>query len=64
MKQHLVEKKELTMFFSDIAGFTSVSEALTAEKLVEWLEYLAAVTETLLNITTVDKYIGDAVMAF
>ena len=60
------EKKELTMFFSDIAGFTSVSEALTAEKLVEWLgEYLAAVTETLVKHNgTVDKYIGDAVMAF
>jgi adenylate cyclase len=59
-------KKEVTIFFADIAGFTSVSEALTAEKLVEWLgEYLAAVTGTLVkHNATVDKYIGDAVMAF
>jgi len=59
-------KEEVSIFFSDIAGFSSVSEHLPPEQLVDFLgEYLSTVTETLLDCNaTVDKYIGDAVMAF
>ena len=57
---------ELTVFFSDIAGFTSIAEALSPPKLVEQLgEYLEAMTEEVRKQEgTVDKYVGDAVMAF
>ncbi|MBF0500302.1 MAG: adenylate/guanylate cyclase domain-containing protein [Candidatus Riflebacteria bacterium] len=60
------EKFELTVFFSDVAGFTSISEALTAENLVILLnEYLGAMTDILFKYNgTLDKFIGDAVMAF
>jgi class 3 adenylate cyclase len=60
------EKKELTIFFSDIADFTAISELLPAERLVEELSaYFDVVTRAILeNSGTVDKYIGDAVMAF
>lgn len=59
-------KKNITIMFSDIRGFTSISEALGPEKLVELLNgYLTAVTEVILRRRgVVDKYIGDAVMAF
>jgi adenylate cyclase len=59
------EKKELTVFFSDIAGFTNFSELLDAEELITMLnEYLGAMTEIILkNNGTLDKYVGDAVMA-
>ena len=54
------------MFFSDIAGFTSISEELTAMATVNLLNhYFAAVTESIrTNNGIVDKFIGDAVMAF
>ena len=60
------EKVELTIFFSDVAGFTSISEALTPEELVVLLnEYLGAMTDLLFEYGgTLDKFIGDAVMAF
>jgi len=60
------EKKNITVFFSDIAGFTSISEKLGAEELVEQLnEYLDAMSEVILEQDgTIDKYIGDAIMAF
>ena len=59
-------KKELTVFFSDIRGFTSISERLTPEQLVHLLnEYLTEMTNVILkNNGVVDKYIGDAIMAF
>ena len=59
-------KKQLTIFFSDIANFTAISESYPAEKLVLHLsEYFEEMTEILnKNNGTVDKYIGDAVMAF
>ena len=59
------EKKELTVFFSDIASFTNFSEKLDAVDLVGILnEYLSAMTDIILkNDGTLDKYVGDAVMA-
>lgn len=60
------EKKSLTVFFSDIAGFTTISEKLEPEQLVEFLgEYLGEMTKIIHDHKgTVDKFIGDAVMAF
>ncbi len=59
------EDKRVTVFFSDIAGFTSISEKLPTEKLVHLLnQYLTEMSDIVLkNRGTVDKYIGDAVMA-
>jgi adenylate cyclase len=58
-------KKELTVFFSDIASFTNFSEKLDAEELVLLLnEYLSAMTDIILKHDgMLDKYVGDAVMA-
>ena len=60
------EEKELTVMFGDIRGFTSISEGLTPNDLVLLLnEYLGAMTNVLFkNLGTLDKYIGDAIMAF
>lgn len=60
------EKRNLTVMFSDIEGFTSISEKLTPEALVKFLnEYLGAMTEIVLkNEGTLDKYEGDAIMCF
>lgn len=60
------EKREITILFSDIRGFTTISEALGPEKLVAFLnEYLTEMTNIILkNRGVVDKYIGDAIMAF
>lgn len=56
----------LTMFFSDVAGFTSISESLTPAELVPHLgEYLQAMADAIrAERGTLDKYIGDAVQAF
>lgn len=60
------ENRELTMFFSDIKDFTSISEHLSPGKLVESLgEYFSVTSKTIINSNgTVDKYIGDGIMAF
>ncbi len=59
------EKKELTVFFSDLKGFTSISEGLTPERLVLLLNrYLTAMTDIILaHEGYLDKYEGDAIMA-
>jgi len=59
------ERKELTVLFSDIRGFSLFSEGMAPEKLAAFLgEYLTPMTELVLaSGGTLDKYIGDAVMA-
>lgn len=60
------EKRELSIFFSDIAGFTSLSEQLDPRSLVLLLnKYLTALTDIVLeNGGTLDKYEGDAIICF
>ncbi len=59
------EKKNLTMLFSDVRGFTTISEALDAEELSHLLNiYLTPMTNIVFDYSgTLDKYIGDALMA-
>jgi adenylate cyclase len=59
------EKRELTVLFSDICGFTTLSEKLAPDKLVAFLNtYLSPMTRSVLSQRgLLDKYIGDAVMA-
>ena len=60
------EARELTLMFTDLANFTTMSEHLSAEATVEVLtEYFNAMTPVIHRYGgTVDKFIGDAVMAF
>ncbi|MBN1826886.1 MAG: adenylate/guanylate cyclase domain-containing protein [Candidatus Eisenbacteria bacterium] len=60
------ERKELTLFFSDLAGFTSLSEGLDPERLTALLNrYLSEMTDLIqAEGGTVDKYEGDAIIAF
>jgi len=60
------EKRELSILFSDVKGFTNISESMDPADLVVLLnEYLGAMTEIVFKYGgTLDKYIGDAVMAF
>ncbi len=59
------EKKVCTVFFSDVAGFTTISEQLTPEELVHLLnEYLTEMTNIVFDYNgMLDKYEGDAIMA-
>ena len=60
------ERRTVTIFFSDIAGFSGIGEQLTADTVVRLLNrYFTAATEVIRrNHGIVDKFIGDAVMAF
>jgi adenylate cyclase len=57
---------ELTVMFSDIVGFTSISESLEPKELASFInEYLTSMSLIIRNHRgTLDKYIGDAIMAF
>jgi adenylate cyclase len=60
------ERRELSIFFSDLQGFTTLSEALSPEDLTTLLnEYLSAMTDIIQEEGgTIDKYEGDAIIAF
>lgn len=60
------EKKDLTVFFTDIRNFTTLSESLDPQELVAFMnEFHSAMTGIILEQGgTLDKYIGDAIMAF
>ncbi len=60
------EEQNISIFFSDIAKFSTISEKLNPSELVKLLnEYLSEMTNIILSHGgTVDKYIGDAIMAF
>jgi adenylate cyclase len=60
------ERKEITIVFSDLRGFTTFSEKMDPKTLSQFLnEYLSEMTEIVFQYEgTLDKYIGDAVMAF
>ena len=59
-------RKFLTTFFSDVRGFTSASERMEPEELIDELnDYLSEMTEIVFRHGgTLDKYVGDAVMVF
>lgn len=60
------DRRELTIFFSDIAGFTTISERMQPDRLVAFLNrFLSEMTDILLaSGGTIDKYEGDAIIAF
>ncbi|MGK5024117.1 CHASE2 domain-containing protein [Janthinobacterium sp. RB2R34] len=61
------ESRELTVLFADVRGFTAISEQMTPQQLREYINlYLTAMSEDIRDSHggTLDKYIGDAVMAF
>jgi len=60
------ETRELTVLFSDVRGFTSISESLDPTDLTNLMnQYLTEMTSIIhRNKGTIDKYIGDAIMAF
>jgi len=60
-------EKEVTVFFSDVRGFTNISEAMpNAKVLIEFMnEYMDPMTDIIIKENgTVDKFIGDAIMAY
>lgn len=60
------ESKEMTVLFSDVRSFTTISEKLTAQGLKQLLNrYFTPITKIIFdNQGTIDKYVGDMVMAF
>lgn len=60
------ESKYMSVLFADIRGFTAISEQLTAKQVKQLLnDFLTPMTKAILeNSGTIDKYIGDAIMAF
>jgi len=59
-------KRNVSILFSDIRGYTTVSEGMTPEELVSFMnEYFACVSDIVMDSRGIlDKYIGDAIMAF
>ncbi len=59
------QRKELSVLFSDIRGFTAFSEKMNASELAKFLNgYLSPMTDVILGTRgTIDKYVGDAIMA-
>jgi len=61
------QSKEVTVFFSDVRGFTNISEAMpNAQALIEYLnEYMEPMSDIIMKHEgTIDKFIGDAIMAY
>ncbi|MEJ1996475.1 MAG: adenylate/guanylate cyclase domain-containing protein [Limibacillus sp.] len=60
------KRKKLTIFFSDIVGFTQMADRLESEELSQLLnQYLTAMSQIALAYgATIDKYVGDAILAF
>ncbi len=60
------QEKEVTIMFSDVRGFTTMSEQLTPTQVTDLLhDYLTPMTHIITsNMGTLDKFIGDAIMAF
>ena len=59
-------RKKLTVFFSDIAGFTETADRLESEELTQLLNhYLTEMSRIALEYgATIDKYVGDAIVIF
>lgn len=60
------ENRDMSVLFSDVRGFTTISEGLSPRELTQFMnEFLSPITEVIHNHRgTIDKYMGDAVMAF
>ena len=60
------ETRDMTLLFSDVRGFTSISEGLDAEELTRFLNTLFTPLSNIIleEQGTIDKFMGDAVMAF
>lgn len=60
------ESRDITVMFMDVRGFTPISEALTATELVDFINLLLAPLSNAIQdeLGTIDKYIGDSIMAF
>ena len=60
------QRKKLTVFFSDIAGFTEMTDKMESEDLTQLLnQYLAEMSKVALEYgATIDKYVGDSIMIF
>jgi adenylate cyclase len=60
------ERREVTLFFSDLQGFTSISEGMSPQQLVAFLNEYTTLMADVIDAAdgTIDKYIGDSVMAY